>query len=104
MRFRGAAGSFTPIRGWRHNGDPRVAPLRRSSAGAYTPIFAWLLYADHRLAPMQRSLTCGTRELFSGPLDLPLVGGGNVASSADSHGPYLHLCDRPTRRRPVFKG
>src|SRR5689334_9688394 len=57
MRFRGAAGSFTPIRGWRHNGDPRLAPLRRSSAGAYKPILPWLLYADHRLAPMRRSLT-----------------------------------------------
>src|SRR6266446_4569360 len=57
MRFRGAAGSFTPIRGWRHNGDPRLAPLRRSSAGAYTPILTWLLYADHRLAPIRRSLT-----------------------------------------------
>src|SRR3989442_10661547 len=61
MRFRGAAGSFTPIRGWRHNGDPRLAPLRRSSAGAYTPILLWLLYADHRLAPIRRSLTAVTR-------------------------------------------
>src|SRR6266403_4926666 len=70
MRFRGAAGSFTPIRGWRHNGDPRLAPLRRSSAGAYTPILTWLLYADHRLAPIRRSLT-GTEPVIVGTQSHP---------------------------------
>ena len=37
---------YTPIIGWRHYDDHRLAPLRRSTAGAYAPIINWLLYGD----------------------------------------------------------
>jgi hypothetical protein len=39
-------GAYAPIIWWRHYGDHRLAPLRRSSAGAYAPIINWLLYGD----------------------------------------------------------
>jgi hypothetical protein len=44
--LHGADDAYTPIIGWRHYGDHRLAPLRRSCAGAYAPIINWLLYGD----------------------------------------------------------
>ncbi len=52
-----------PIPGWRHYGDPRVAPLRRSRPGSITPIRNWRLYADPGLAPIRRSLTTAKEDV-----------------------------------------